>query len=57
MMVSPVVVVPKKILVLFSHPIYFFRISEDVSWHWPLTLLRHRERLDQWKGMEVGRLR
>jgi len=40
MMVSPVVVVPVILSVLFSRPIFFFflRISVYVSRHWPLTL-------------------
>ncbi len=38
MTVSPVVVVPVILSVLFSRPIFFFRISVDVSRHWPLIL-------------------
>ena len=38
MTLSPVVVVPVILSVLLSRPIFFFRISVDVSRHWPLIL-------------------
>ncbi len=39
MTVSPVVVMPVVESVLLSGPIFFFHISVDVNWHWPLILL------------------
>ncbi len=56
MTVSPVVVVPVIFLVLFLRPIFFFLYFCRCELAFAVNIVRHLERLDQKKHMEVSRL-